>query len=276
MRRSLNSHISDLTPGKGERVVTVGGTRAGKSALMEWTMRDVQHTRPNAMQILVDTKPRFRAETERGRFRRGRKSAAYRYDSWTAGPVVPNSIVVDIWDENPFKSLFDQNRPGEIAIMQGAELEDWKRMLLLLKGFVGAQIKGRERRVIVDECLDFTDETRSASILRTMFSTELHALAENVESDSKWEHTDYTECLPSFCIWLPDSIFFIYAMTKTCDTYRIAAFAMPNPRKVITYSVSIAFSPAVPYQILTREDFIFRNGISNNYRNREERLWRLS
>lgn len=270
----MNSHISDLTPEKGERVITAGGTRAGKSALMEWTMRHVQRTRPEAMQILVDTKPRFRAETERGRFkgmRGGRKDAAYRYESWTAGPVIPNSVVVDIWDENPFKNIWHESRPGEIAIMQGADLEDWKRMLLLLKGYVNAQIKGRERRIVVDECLDFTDETRSASIQKMTFFIELHALAESVESVSKWVRIGFMECHRSSCIWPAVSTYFICGMMETCGTYRLAGCVMRKVPRAIMYSDNTVFNQAAPFRNLIPEDFIFRTGISGNYQNREER-----
>jgi hypothetical protein len=147
------AHISDLVPERGERVTTLGGTRAGKSAFQEWCIREIQHTRPLSMQLLLDTKPRYRAETERGRFRKGRKSAAWRYETWSAGPTIPNSVAIDIWDEHPFKDIW--TRSGEVAIMQGAEFEDWRRMLALTRGFVNAHIKGRERRIIVDEALDF-------------------------------------------------------------------------------------------------------------------------
>lgn len=148
------AHIAELTPGKGERALTFGGTRSGKSALSDMTLMHVQHVRPHALQVLVDTKPRYRAEMERGPFRRGRRSAAYRYESWEAGPTIPNSVAVDIWDEKPFQGLW-KDHPGEVAIMQGAEFEDWRRMLALLRGFVNANIKGVERRIIVDEVLDF-------------------------------------------------------------------------------------------------------------------------
>jgi hypothetical protein len=131
----------------------MGSSRAGKSALTDMNLVHIQATRPTAMQVMLDTKPRYRAEKERGCFRMGRRDAAYRYESWRKGPTIPNSCVVDIWDEKPFKSFFKE--PGEIAIMQGAEVTDWKRMLHLLNGFVNAQIKGRERRVVVDELLDF-------------------------------------------------------------------------------------------------------------------------
>lgn len=117
------------------------------------------------MQILVDTKPRFRAEKERMPLKvRGRRSAAWRYKYWTKGPVVPNSVVIDLHSAHPFRGLWHE--PGEIAIMQSGEMEDWLRMLQLLKAFSRAHIEERERRVSVDEVLDFYGRTTFAISMR--------------------------------------------------------------------------------------------------------------
>jgi hypothetical protein len=62
---------------------------------------------------------------------------------------------VDLDSPHPFRGLW--KRPGEIAIMQSGESRDWVRMLTLLNAFTKAEIKGRERRIIVDEVLDFYD-----------------------------------------------------------------------------------------------------------------------
>lgn len=123
---------------------------------MDWEIREVQHSRPHCMQVLVDTKPRFRAEKQRGPFLyRNRRDASKLYEHWAKGPVVPNSVVVPIWDEHPFRGLWHRDNPSEVAIMQSGDSADWKRMLQLLTGFVAAHIKDRERRIVVDETLDF-------------------------------------------------------------------------------------------------------------------------
>jgi hypothetical protein len=117
-------------------------------------MRTVAEERPSAMQMLVDTKPRFRAETERAWWNPNkRQSAAWRYKAWAKGPVVPNSVVADMDSPHPFRGMWKE--PGEIVILQGGDAREWRRMLLLLTGFVGAQIGDRERRLVVDEALDF-------------------------------------------------------------------------------------------------------------------------
>jgi hypothetical protein len=206
-------------------------------------MRHIQETRPEAMQVLVDSKPRFRAETERGPFRRGRRKAAYRYESWAKGPMVPNSVVVDLWDDQPFRHLFD--RPGEVVILQSGEARDWKRILELLDGFVKANLKGRERRVIVDECLDFTSGIPGGLTRRMTFSIVLPGLAAKEISGLTWALTRYTECLRSYSRCFPGSLFFISAQIKTCDTYRTLAFPKRNRQMVISCSVSIVLNQAV-------------------------------
>lgn len=153
-RRSV--HISELLPQPGERVLTFGRSRTGKSSLMDWEVREVQRSRPTCMQILVDSKPRFRAEKIRGPFRyKNRRDASKLYKHWSKGPVVPNSVVVPIWDDHPFRGLWHKDNPSEVAIMQSGDSADWKRMLQLLTAFTAAHIKDRERRIVVDETLDF-------------------------------------------------------------------------------------------------------------------------
>jgi len=109
------------------------------------------------MQLLLDTKPRFRAETVRGRLPRQRAKADYLYRHWQKGPVIPNSVFVDIRAEHPFRGLW--TRPGEIAIMQSGDANDWRRMLLLASRFAKVHVDGRERRLVADEVLDFYGRT---------------------------------------------------------------------------------------------------------------------
>jgi hypothetical protein len=127
---------------------------------MDWDMRYVQEARPTAMQLVADTKPRFRAETicygPGNRYRKNAKKAGI-YDTWAAGPVVPNSVLVDMHCAHPFRGLWtvDKDRDGEIAIMSSDEPHDWRVMIALMHSFVRQDIKNRERRLIVDEGLDF-------------------------------------------------------------------------------------------------------------------------
>lgn len=149
----------ELTSEPGERHMVYGGTRSGKSSFMDWDMRFCQDNRPRAMQLVADTKPRFRAETiaygPGNRFRRDAGKAGL-YDSWDAGPVVPNSVVVPLHAEHPFRSMWNyDDRPGEIAIMQSDDMGEWRIMVNLMHAFVARKIKGRERRLVVDEGLDF-------------------------------------------------------------------------------------------------------------------------
>lgn len=149
-------HVSEIAPKPGERVGTFGCSRSGKSSLMEWEAREIQHSRPTCAQLILDSKPRFRTQTQRHPwFPKQRRDASKLYRSWASGPTVPNSVHVDIWADHPFRGLWQENRPGEIAIMQGESRTDHIRMLQLCMAFVKAQWKNRERRIIFDETLDF-------------------------------------------------------------------------------------------------------------------------
>lgn len=153
------TEFQELCAQEGERSIVYGGTRTGKSSYMDWDMRHCQEQRPGAMQLVADTKPRFRAETiTYGPGNKWRKNAEKEriYASWDRGPIVPNSVLVDMWSDHPFRGLWNaKDHPGEIAIMQGSEPEEWRRMTTLMHHFVAREIKGRERRLVVDEGLDF-------------------------------------------------------------------------------------------------------------------------
>jgi hypothetical protein len=150
--------LADLIPAAGERVGTFGGSRTGKSALQEWEARTIQAVRPQCAQLIMDSKPRYRAEKKRHPwFPKQRMDAAKLYQDWASGPTVPNSVTTDIWSDHPFRGLWqtEGDHVGEIVILQGESRQDHIRMLQLAMSFVKAQWKNRERRLIFDETLDF-------------------------------------------------------------------------------------------------------------------------
>jgi len=146
--------FDDLVQGPGERHVLYGGTRTGKSSLMDWSMRHISETRPDAMILVADTKPRFRAETQAwGPRNKWRKSAEKLYKGWAKGPLLPNSTVVNMDSPKPFRGLWKPGE-GEIAIMQSDDPSQWRNMIMLMAAFV-AKRTPRERLLVVDEGMDF-------------------------------------------------------------------------------------------------------------------------
>jgi hypothetical protein len=169
--------LPDYVQEPGERHIVYGGTRTGKSSKMDWDIRAIQSWRPSCMILVADTKPRFRAENLLNpRLSTARLNAAKEgtYDSWTAGPVLPNSVRVELSSPHPFRGLWDMKKhPAEVAIMQSDALADWKTMNALMHEFVSKQVTGRERLLVVDEALDFYQrntlgiDARRDVILRT-------------------------------------------------------------------------------------------------------------
>lgn len=148
--------FADLVQGPGERHIVYGGTRTGKSSFMDWSIREIQRTRPQSMILVADTKPRFRAETQTfGPENRFRRDAKKLYEGWAKGPVLPNSVSVDLDSPHPFRGLWNnKKRPGEVAIMQSDEPARWKQMVALMQAFI-AKRTPVERLLVVDEGMDF-------------------------------------------------------------------------------------------------------------------------
>lgn len=147
--------FSDLVQGPGERHIVYGGTRTGKSSFMDWSVRHIQKTRPGVMAVIADTKPRFRAETQAyGPNNAFRRDARKLYESWAKGPVLPNSVAVNLDSPHPFRGLWQEKRPGEVAIMQSDDPRRWQQMIALMGHFAAKQTL-RERLLIIDEGMDF-------------------------------------------------------------------------------------------------------------------------
>lgn len=147
--------FTDLVQGPGERHIIYGGTRTGKSSFMDWSIREIQEQRPDAMILIADTKPRFRAETVAyGPGNRFRKSAKNEYKSWAKGPMLPNSTVLDFDSPHPFRGMWNDKHPGEAVIMQSDDPTRWRQMVELMQAFT-ARKTPKERLLVVDEGMDF-------------------------------------------------------------------------------------------------------------------------
>jgi hypothetical protein len=166
-------NFDDLVQQPGERHVVFGSSRCGKSSLEDWSMRNIQLQRPEAMQLVLDTKPRFRAEKmPYGLNGKWRKKADHLYEGWTKGPLLPNSVAIDMKSPHPFRGLWSDKNPGEIAIMQSDEMQDWKTMLELTRWFIRKKTT-RERLIVVDEGMDFYQ--RNTMGINPMNDPILHA-----------------------------------------------------------------------------------------------------
>lgn len=145
--------LRDIAPAKGKRVLVLGGSRSGKSVAIDMLLRCVIMLRPKVEVLLLDTKPRFRAEIEKvGPYVR---SAEHNYTDWEKGPVVPGSYRMDIHADNPLKGYWKPNDPCRVVIAQTEE--ETERPLLLKIGtkWFNIQKRGADRLLVVDELLDF-------------------------------------------------------------------------------------------------------------------------
>lgn len=145
--------VGEIAPEKGQRGLILGGSRSGKSVLEDMLIRHIVKVRPQVEGLLLDSKPRFRAEVER----KGVlvRNAAKHYQDWEKGPTLPGSYRVDIHSEQPLKGYWKPDDPCRIAIVQTAEEAERPRLLEIANTWFQTRKRGADRMLIVDELLDF-------------------------------------------------------------------------------------------------------------------------
>lgn len=154
-KRHLN--LSEITPKKGERALIIGGTRSGKSTLMDHFMRQMVVERPNVQILLLDTKPRFRTEIERTG--PGNKYVRYskrHYKDWESGPTIPGSVRINIHGDAPLKGMWGDPEKDKcrIAVCQTELPTERRKLLQIADGWYNVRQKQADRVLAVDELLD--------------------------------------------------------------------------------------------------------------------------
>lgn len=148
--------LADIAPGKAERALIIGGTRSGKSTLMDHFMRHTVQTRPSVQILLLDSKPRFRAEIERfGPGNRFARDAERHYRDWESGPVIPGSVRVDIHADKPLERLWRPDDGCRVAIAQTELTTERGRLLEIADDWYGVRQRKSDRVLAVDELLDY-------------------------------------------------------------------------------------------------------------------------
>jgi hypothetical protein len=149
-------HIDDITPAKGQRVIILGSSRSGKSVAADHIHMNIVKMRPQSEHLLLDTKPRFRAELEKiGPGGRIVRDASRYYKDWEKGPIMPGSYRHDI--NNPDLSMYWKPKdPCRTVILQTEKDEERNKLLEIADtGWFEVRKKGADRVLRVNELLDF-------------------------------------------------------------------------------------------------------------------------
>lgn len=148
--------LDEIAPQKGQRALIIGGTRSGKSTLLDHFIRHTVKIRPKSQVVLLDTKPRFRAEIERyGPGNRMVRDAAKHYSDWEPGPTIPGSYRVDHNSEQPLQRLWRPDDNCRVALLQTEEETERPRLLEVANGWYKQRSPQSDRVLAVDELLDF-------------------------------------------------------------------------------------------------------------------------
>lgn len=142
--------VERLSLRKSDRGYILGGSGTGKSVLEEALFVDFYHRYLNSRILILDTKPRFRAEYEADGW-----SAKKRYRHWDHGPVVPGSVLVT--DADDFQGVWQTG--ARIAIAQRIRTPDGRRDIVPLiscaQQFYDMARSSRPQLLVVDEGHDF-------------------------------------------------------------------------------------------------------------------------
>jgi hypothetical protein len=153
-------HIDEIAPAKGQRAIVLGSSRSGKSVLADHFHFHIVESRPLSEHLMLDTKPRYRAELvrygPRGRFV---KDADYLYRDWEKGPTIPGSYHHPLTSDDfsiYWKNVNRKPDPCRTVILQSDRDDDRARMLELADDqWFSKPKKGADRVLRVNELLDF-------------------------------------------------------------------------------------------------------------------------
>ena len=144
-----------------ERHLFLGKTRSGKSTVMDQLGQHWTHTQPNPRTLILDSKPRFRAEWELNGL-----SASRRYRNWQRGPTVPDSVALDFSGRSG--SIRAQLKQAwglghHVVIAQTPEQSELGYLRAAAHWFYADARDTYSQLLIVDELADFFGTTGAAS-----------------------------------------------------------------------------------------------------------------
>lgn len=143
--------IQDIALNAGERGIILGMTRTGKSTLAEQLIEVWRQKYDRSRTILLDSKPRFRAQWELD----GRPtSMSRRYAKWDWGEVIPGSVVIPL--VNPRQELkLAWSLKYTCVIAQINRRSDIYRLDMTLQAAYEDRAKGRPLFFYADELNNF-------------------------------------------------------------------------------------------------------------------------
>jgi hypothetical protein len=123
---------------------------------MDMLIRHAVMTRPKVRPLVLDTKPRFRAEIERsGPGGKIVRDAKRHYEDWEQGPTIPGSYKLDIHAEKPLKGYWKEDDPCRVVIAQTDDETERHKLLEIANTWFMSRNPNADRLFVVDELLDF-------------------------------------------------------------------------------------------------------------------------
>lgn len=135
-----------------ERALVLGGTGTGKTTLEEMLISDFYHRYPSSRILILDSKPRFRAE-----FLVNGVTAKRLFKHWKPGPTIEGSVLI-----RRASQLNDAWRLGARIVIAQCELQEERKYLVeCAEEFFKSAHHSRPQLICVDETADFFHQNGS-------------------------------------------------------------------------------------------------------------------
>jgi len=129
-----------------ERALLLGGTGTGKTTLEEMLISDFYNRYLSSRILILDSKPRFRAE-----FLTNGVTAKRLFRHWKPGPTIPGSVLI-----RRASQLSDAWRLGARIVVAQCELQEERKYLVeCAEEFFKSARHSRPQLLCVDETADF-------------------------------------------------------------------------------------------------------------------------
>jgi hypothetical protein len=138
--------FSEISLRERERAFLLGGTGSGKTTLEEMLISDFYNRYPSSRILILDSKPRFRAE-----FFTNGMSARRVFKHWKPSPTIPGSVLI-----RQASQLDDAWRLGARIVVVQCERQSERHLLVATaEKFFNEARHSRPQLMCVDETADF-------------------------------------------------------------------------------------------------------------------------
>jgi energy-coupling factor transporter ATP-binding protein EcfA2 len=144
--------FSEISLRERERAFLLGGTGSGKTTLEEMLIADFYNRYKTSRTVILDSKPRFRAE-----WHPNGTSAKRTFKHWKPGPTIPGSVLI----QHPSQLSDAWALGARIVVAQAETSAEYPELVNVAETFYRTARHSRPQLLCVDETADYFHQNGS-------------------------------------------------------------------------------------------------------------------